>query len=304
MGGGTSGAGSWFSYLQMALGFATEFTSKAMNTAMQSGWGRPVYFGVNAGLLFWVAGDLSSRKKQVKTNIAKLEELKGKVKGTAGDGGLTAGNLPGSDDYNKDNLDTKMNIKGLAKAEETKSCLSLANGSSFGSSSCKTAVKLSPINFKGGLNIPALQSVATSAVAMANDLAAGNWEGAEVAMGDINSKAALIRNIAEEVQKKANDQLKAQGKPTIDFKGEIAKQTAALDAEVNRAMGGSGNSLATAPQASIAPETSKEEVASSTTTVPAVPAMDIPGMDLNGIGGGIEEAMFLILLMLNHLMIL
>ncbi len=289
MGGGSSGVGSWFSYLQMALGFATEYTNKAMVTAMQSGWGRPVYFGVNAGLLFWVAADLSSRKNIVKDNIRKLNELKAKVKSTETEDGMGAG-LPGADEYNDPNAGPKTNIKALPTVATPKSCFSMSNNSaSFGNSSCKNAVKLSPIDFKGGINIPDLQNVASSAIKAANDMSAGNWEGAEVSLNDINAKAARIRDIAEEVQKKYNDNMKAQGKPTIDFKGEIAKQTAALDAEVAKAMGLNSNQLANAQPATVTPtEEVKEESKSETAAV--APVMDVPAMDLSGIGGGVETS--------------
>ena len=287
---GTSGTGGLFSILSSVLTIAVSATGKVMLAVMGPAVSRSIFFFANAGLLYWVAADLTGRKKDVKDNIKKLEELKAKVKGTETDSGMDP-TLAGGGDYNTEDPNAKMNIKSLPTVASEKSCFSAGkSGVSFGSSACKNAIKLSPLDFKGGLNIPALQSVATSAVGMANDLAAGNWAGAEVAMGDINSKAAQIRDIADQVQKKVNDQLVAQGKKAIDFKGDIAKQTAAIEAEVNRAMGSSGSSLAAAPQATISPEAAKEETTKTTSVVAPVAPMDVPGMDLNGIGGGIEEA--------------
>ncbi len=285
--GASSAAGGIFSILQMALTLATKAITKVMGKVMSTGVGRAIYFGANAALVYWVAADLSVRKKDVKENVKKLESLQAKIKSTETTEGSAA--MAGTGDYNSsEKTDTEMNIKELAKGDNNKSCFSMANNTaSFGSSACKNAVKISPINFKGGLNIPALQSVSGLAVSAANDLAAGNWAGAEVALADIGSKAGQIRDIAEEVQKKYNDNLKAQGKPTIDFKGEIAKQTAALEAEMNNAMGSSGSSLASAPQATISEDSKSEEVAStkSGAAAPAMPMDMAPAMDLTGIGG-------------------
>ena len=290
-GGGTSAFGSWFSYVQMALPLMSQTIAEMMDSMIASDITRSIFFGANAAILLWVAADLSAKKKVAKENIDKLKVLLSKVKNTKTDTGLDT-DLPGADEYNDPNAGPKTNIKALPQVAEVKSCLSIGkNSSSFGSSSCKSAVKLSPINFKGGINIPDFQNVASSAVKAANDLAAGNWEGAEVAMGDINSKAAQIREINEQLQKRYNDQMKAEGKPTIDFKGEIAKQVAAIDAEVAKAMGMSGNSLvATAPQSTTSSEeSSKEEVATSKIVAPVVPMMDAPAMDLNGIGMGTAD---------------
>ena len=284
--GGTSGAGQWFNYLTMALGFMPKITSKLMTTAMKTGTSRAIYFGANAVPLFWVAADLTGRKSVAKENIKKLEDLLTKVKGESTSNGTEAG-LPGADEYNDPNAGPKTNIKALPTAATPKSCLSMSNNTaSFGNSSCKNAIKLSPIDFKGGINIPVLQDVASSAIKAANDMSAGNWEGAEVSLNDINANAARIREIAEEVQNKYNEQLKAKGKPTIDFKGEIAKQVAAMDAEVSRAMGLNSNQLANTPPTTVAPtEEVKEESKSETAAV--APVMDVPAMDLGNLGGGL-----------------
>lgn len=289
-GGGTSAFGSWFSYIQMALPLMSSTISGMMDSMISSDITRSIFFGANAAILYWVADDLSAKKKIAKDNIAKLEELKKKVKGTESEG-VAAG--PGNyADGDNQNLNGVMNIKELPQVAEVKSCFSMDKGiAAFGSSSCKTAVKLSPINFKGGLNIPTLQSVSNSAVTAANSLTAGNWEGAEVAFGEINSKAAQIRDINEQLQKKYNDQMKAEGKPTIDFKGEIAKQVAAIDSEVAKAMGIPASSLADAPQATISKDDApKEEVASSPSAPVIAPVAEIPSMNLSGIGGGMEQA--------------
>lgn len=289
-GGGTSAFGSWFSYIQMALPLMSSTISGMMDSMISSDITRSIFFGANAAILYWVAGDLSAKKKIAKDNIAKLEELKKKVKGTQAEG-----IAPGPGNYadgDNQNLSGVMNIKELPQVAEVKSCFSINKGTaSFGSSSCKTAVKLSPINFKGGLNIPVLQSVSGSSINAANALTAGNWEGAEVAFADISSKAAQIREINDQLQKKYNDQMKAEGKPTIDFKGEVAKQVAAIDSEIAKAMGMPASSLAAAPQATIGKdEAAKEEVASSASTPVVAPVADIPSMDLSGIGGGMEQA--------------
>ena len=290
MSGGTSGAGQWFSYLTMALSFMPQITSKLMTTAMKTGTSRAIYFGANAVPLFWVAADLTGRKSVAKENIKKLEDLLTKVKGESTSNGTEAG-LPGADEYNDPIAGPKTNIKALPTVATPKSCFSMNNNTaSFGNSSCKNAVKLSPINFKGEIKIPELQNVALSAIKAANHMSAGNWEDAEVSLNDINANAARIRDIAEEVQKKYNDNMKAQGKPTIDFKGEIAKQTAALDAEVAKAMGLNSNQLAAAQPATINPTEEAKEESTKSETAAVAPVMGAPVMDLSGIGGGMESA--------------
>lgn len=280
MGGGTSGAGSWFGYLQMGLSLFTGIYSKLTSAAMSYGSSRAIFMGANSALLFWVAADLSGRKKDVNENVKKLEDLKVKLAKSDTKDGLATGETPDTD-YKKDI--PKMNIKALATVAESKSCFSMKGSPSFGSGACSSAVKLNPITYPGGINLPLFQNVAASTVAAANDLSAGNWEGAEVSLADINSKAAQIRKLADEVEKKVNDKLKAEGKPTIDFKAEIAKKVAAIQQDLDNAVAGAGSSLAPAPQSTLGKDVEeKKEDGAASSSAAAASEVPMPSIDLGG----------------------
>jgi hypothetical protein len=284
-GGGTSGAGQLFTYLQLAMGFATDIIADAMSSVFSTGVGRGIFYGANSVLVFWVAADLSTRKKVVEDNIAQLKKVVADVKKTETvDGMLT--DLPGADEA-PDASEVQGNIKALAQGVIPKSCLSIQpSGSSFGESSCATAVRVSTIKFPPGMN-PLIGNIAGNMVSATNDLTNGDFDSADIKLEGIAAQASRMRDLMASTQKDINARLKKEGKPAIEFDKKINEQVASLQNSIGSAMGASPSDIAAAANSGSAQVSSTPTpVASAPVTTAVAPVA--PEMDM-GLGGVTTE---------------
>jgi hypothetical protein len=288
-GGASSGAGKLFTYLQLAMTLASSYITTAMNSVMSSGVGRAIFFGANSVLVFWVAADLGSRQSIVQENISKLKKVVANVKSTETTDGLVVTTPTDYESQDVKNTQVQGNIKLLAQGVAPKSCLSIqTSGSSFGESSCATAIKVPEIKFPQGIN-PLIANVAGNLVSATNDLTNGDMDSADIKLAGIAAQAARMKDLLATTQKDYNERLKAENKPAINFDDSINKQVSSLQNSVGSAMGASPASIAALPAAGSAQvSATPAPVASAPITTAAAPAA--PEMDM-GIGGVTTEEM-------------
>lgn len=112
--------------------------------------------------------------------------------------------------------------KLLPEFDGNKNCISQTEkGTVVGSDCSKTVSFKSPAVGIGleGLD-PIVQEATTATVDMGNAMAAGDSAAANVGATKLASLAARIEKVKEDLMKKVNEDLKARGKPQIDFEKE------------------------------------------------------------------------------------
>ena len=249
--GATSAAGTLFSILQMALTLGVGTISGMMSSMFNNGFSRAAFFGVNSGLVFWVAGDLSNRRKVVNDNIDQLEKLKGDFDKMKTDGGLAENGEGGDSTRENFNYEPpKSAIKTLPKVAAPNNCFNMGSNNatpSLSAENCNKPLKLKPVKFPANFNIPALQQVASQMTTAVNDLATGNWERAEVSFAGVGAQAARMKDILKQAEAQYNEKLKAEGKAPVDLQKDVNKQVAALEKEIGGFLGANAAELAAVP---------------------------------------------------------
>jgi hypothetical protein len=254
--------------------------------------GRVAWFGVSAILATKVTMDMGSKAGVAKENISKLERVLGDFDqttqstttstiagdatsstGTQGSGvdGLSAGS----------NQSNAMVVSGIPDVQRPVECLgSASTGLDFSTSACKQPLNLATTQFDPSIAVPSLQATANLATQLGNALGSGNISGAEMAAGQLASKASAMRALVKDLEKQANKQLAAEGKNPIDVDGSVKQQMDSLVASVQGSLpnGGSGfgntslsgAKLATIKENSPAPSNALDVMKSSSAPVNAV----------------------------------
>lgn len=279
---------------------AGEIADKAISMLNDS-LGRAAFFGAMTVLVGLILGELSKAEKESKGRIADLEKVKAQFDDA--DNSLAEGATDGSE--SGDGSDG-----GRAKAESSKktyalkalpqgtalakNCLSTTNGQpSFSEAGCKNPTKLTRPKFDASMNIPALVAAGNSTADFAQALADGDTAKADIEAGNLAGMAGRLGSIRDELVKKTNDKLKADGKKGLDFNAEVKRQMDELGAALNKQEAGSGNynlaDLQGGEAAVSAVETPAENVV-STVGAPTSVALPEAGLDLSKLGeGGITE---------------
>lgn len=267
-----------------------------MNTAPS----RIGFFAAATALVMLIDGDLKKEEDAIKKRIADLEKVKNSFEGAdnnliAGDSASTSGAGAGALSGNDPNDPTKRNyeVSGLAAgAAPKKSCYTNNSGSmDYSETGCSNPIRLQKPTFPGGVDIPTLSNAANVATDMANNIASGNIAGADVDAGKLQAMGARIEAVRDNVLKKYNDQLKKEGKKPVDINGEINRQVAALNAEMNKRNAGSGNfsmaDIGNAGSAATSDTAGAEDIKApeiATVAAPSAADLNVP-VDLSNIEG-------------------
>lgn len=286
----------------LMIGIGTQVADKAISL-LSTAYGRIAFFAASTIIVVIIDNDLKKEEEASKKKIADLEKVKGQFEladNSLGEDGETAGAggggpvKPGV----KDPRNQTYAIKPLPLgADLEKHCYgSSGSNPDYSPAGCKNPIKLIRPRFDASMNIPSLVSGANTAADMADAVASGDFNRADVEAGRLISQAGRIDAINKDLMKKLNDQLKKDGKKPIDINGELNRQITELNKGLNQNSPGSGNySLAdvtgdSAGVSETAADTSGQEIttASSGATV-ATPAAEPLDLSKIGEGGIVEE---------------
>lgn len=269
--------------------------------------GRIAFFGATTALVFIIDAGLAKEQKQIEKNIADLEKVKATLPGSdnaIAEGTATSGaeagaaggaGVGGVNDPTKRQYALKQLPQGV---ELAKNCFSQSStgAADYSTSACKNPVKLTRPKFDANFQIPALKAGANTSMDLAQALADGDLARADIEAGNLNAQAGRLEKIKDDLLKKANERLKAEGKKPIDINGELQRQVTDLNKALNQASPGSGNySLADLDGGEAAvSETPSGDTASGVTTASTTASVALPapgeGIDISDIGGeGLTE---------------
>lgn len=217
---------------------------------LNSAYGRIAFFAAATALVMLIDGDLKKEEEAIKKRIADLEKVKSTfesadnnlAEGASTTGtGSTSGSLAGNNPNNPSNR--TYDVNALAQGTQLKKMCMTNNGGSpdYSEAGCSNPLRIQKPVFPGGVDIPTLQNAANVSTDMANAMASGDIAAAEIEAGKLTAMAARIEAVKDNALKKLNDQLKKDGKKPIDVDGELNRQVAALNAELNKRNAGSGN---------------------------------------------------------------
>lgn len=285
-------AGKTVAELQATAAAAETASVPLLNSAPS----RIAFFAAATAIVMFIDGDLKKEEKDIKGRIADLKKVKSTFEaadnnleeGASTSGtGATAGS--GSGDEN-DPSKKKYEVNGLAKGiEMKKSCFttSSSGATDYSEAGCNSPLRLQKPNFPGGVDLPTLQSAALVSTDMANAISSGDIASADLEAGKLAAMGAKIESVKDSVLKKYNDQMKKEGKKPVDVNGEIKRQVAALNAQLNKQNPGSGNysaaDIGDAGAAATSETAAADDVAASAITTAAAPAAEpvAEGIDLS-----------------------
>lgn len=212
---------------------------------------RAIAFGVAAVLATAITFMLNSEAKKIQENIKKLKELLAKfTKDTETDSGLTGGGVSssgtagsrGENDGKNSGMNSDSKIKPLNSGNlVSRNCWrNTSQGMEFSESACKNAFRVPKPKLDANLNLPTLQSVTESGADMAQAVADGNMDRADVLAGKLAANAARMKEVKDNLLKQLNDKLKAKGKKPLDMDKEISKRISQLEAGVNKNLASKG----------------------------------------------------------------
>jgi hypothetical protein len=275
--------------------------ANASVSMLNSSLGRFSFFGAAAALVMMIDGDLKKEEDRAKRNIADLEKIKAQFQDT--DVELAEGSSKGGSKVAASANLNQNALKNLPKANEVgKKCFSQSNNTmNYSEEGCKNSYKLTKPKFDYKLDIPTLVAAANESYELGQAISDGDLSKAEISAGNLASMAGRMDAIYKGIEKKANDELKKQGKKPVDINGEINRQVAALNDALNKEKPGSGNlSLAnidgsTVGEASVSESKSPEgagEIRSSNVAAASEASVPVPNAsetDLSNIEAGLVE---------------
>jgi len=210
--------------------------------------GRMAFFGFTTLLTGLIEKDLKEQESEIKSRIETIEKLKkqfDQADNSIAEGASTptpgTAAMPGSATADPSKT---YGLAALPKGSEAvaQNCLSQGTDGkvSYSIEACTNPVKIPRTMFTPNFQIPTLQSGATTTADLAQALASGNGAKADVEAAKLAAMAGNLEKVKDDLIKKVNDQLKAEGKAPIDVSGELNRQVASM----SNALGG-GNSSGT-----------------------------------------------------------
>lgn len=280
---------------------AGEIADKAV-AMLNEAFGRASFFGAMTVLVGLILKELTKAEKESKSRIADLEKVRDQFDDA--DNSLAEGATDGSEAGEGSNggrgkVDPSKKVYALKALPQgtvlAKNCLSSSNGQpSFSEAGCKNPTKLTRPKFDVAMNLPALVAAGNSTADFTQALADGDTAKAEIEAGTLAGMAGRLTAIKDELVKKTNDKLKADGKKGLDFNAEVKRQMDELGAALNKQEAGSGNYNLAELQGGEAAVSEIEKPAENVINTASAPtAVEIPageGLDLSAIGqGGVTE---------------
>ena len=278
--GGLMGAGlsvammAFLPKLMALLNVGTSVTNFAV-TGLNSAIGRIAMFAAATLLVKMISDKLTEEEKAIEERIATLEKVRdqfekstnalaeGASEEVLNDGAIKADTTLAKNDIKKDYDLTK-----LAKDEAlSKRCFSsTTKGLDYTNAGCRSPIKLSRPKIDSKFNIPTLDAGTKASIDMAQALANGENDRAEIEAGKLASLAGRLDSIRDDLMKKVNAKLIKEGKKPIDPNAELKRQVGAFEAELKKQK---INPLAVFPQSGSAQ--TEEKVSSKETATPKGP---------------------------------
>ena len=248
--GGLMGAGLAVAtpYILKLAGFVkvgTFATDKAV-AILNSSLGRIAFFAAATALVGVITGELSKEATRSKKIIADLEKVKATFEGADNnlqEGTSTSGAAGELANTGNGSQQNAYAVNPLPPGTELpKHCFSTAgNQADFSEKACAAPVKITRPVIQGNFDIPTLREASNSASDMAQAIADGDSAAADVQAQKLAALSGRIDAVKKDMLKKVDDILKSQGKKPIDIDGELKRQIAALNTELNKKNPGSGN---------------------------------------------------------------
>jgi hypothetical protein len=215
-------------------------------TILNSSLGRIAFFAAATALVGVVNGELSKEATRSKKIISDLEKVKAtfeKADNNIQEGSSTSGAAGELADTGNGSQQNAYAINSLPPGTELpKHCFSTAgNQADYSEKACAAPVKITRPVIQGNFDIPTLREASNSASDMAQAIADGDSAGADVQAQKLAALSGRIDAVKKDMLKKVDDILKSQGKKPIDIDGELKRQIAALNTELNKKNPGSGN---------------------------------------------------------------
>lgn len=288
-----------------------DMTMTALNTSL----GRVAVFAAATALVMVVDGELAKEEGDTKKRIADLEKVKGQFyqDSAAATNKLAEGSSNsdmGADEMKDEKQDYK--LKTLASvSSEKKKCFSVANNATqYGEDSCSNPMQLTRSRFDPKFTVPTLVAAANASTDLGQAIANGDMASADVEAAKLASMAGRIEKVKDNMMKKLNDDLKAQGKKPISIEDTLSTQLSAFNKALNEKKPGSGNytmedlgfgsgaskagsAEVSSPNLASTNETKQDINAVSgngATEVPATSAASASSLDINSFEDGVAGA--------------
>lgn len=219
-----------------------DMTMTALNTSL----GRVAVFAAATALVMVVDGELAKEESDTKKRIADLEKVKDQFyMESASETKLAEGSS--NSDMDKDakakNEKNEYELKTLANGPTgKKNCFSTTkNATLYGEDSCSNPMKLTRPNLDPKFSVPTLVAASNTSTDLGQAIANGDMASADVEAGKLASMAGRIEAMKDNMMKKLNADLKAQGKKPISIEDTLSTQLSAFNKALNEKKPGSGN---------------------------------------------------------------
>jgi len=214
--------------LMMILGLFSDVITTSVPLLFGTPTMRTVTFGALGVLQGPVVGFLHAREGIVDENIKKLQCVIDNFKVSTGSLEQTLEEDGGGDGPKK----REHRLKELTKVERGgDACEKSSNPKA-----CRETLKdLHPPKFDFG-DLGILNDGMKSAAGMSNAMRRGDFAGASLHASTLHNMSGRLRKIGQKLQKKINETLKAQGKPTMDYDKETKQRVSMLQGEMRKAL--------------------------------------------------------------------
>ncbi len=275
--GGLMGAGInvFMPYLLELMGLVsigTAVTDSAVSM-LNSSTTRIAFFAAASLLVGVILNELSNQADRSRQIIRDLEKVKGSFE--APDNGIQEGtSTSGAADLANSGNGGPQNTYAIPPlppgTELPKHCFSTAgNVAEYSQNACASPVKITRPVFHGNFDMPTLTSATNSAADMGQAIANGDTGRAKVEAKNLSALSGRLDAMKKEMINKVDGILKGQGKKPIDIDGELKRQIAAINTEMNKKNPGSGNLAFEDLNAPMPTLNDKSLVASVATAIPS-----------------------------------
>lgn len=275
---GGSGAVSQYGGMAVAIGMMVPSVGAVVSNLYSMPIPRSISFGVSSALAITITSGLARRQKVAEENIEKMEKVVAQFKNETAPTTEIVENLPGSDE-NDPTKDKEYDYKKLAQGTVPKTCVSNgAGGMEYSESSCSKVYKIPKANINFDMVMPNLHSANNLAHDMAQAVASGDLDKADLAASGLAALASRLKDDKAIVLGKLNDQLKASGKSPLNFDKSVADQISSMQSSLNNTAGSQMASLNALEKAQVSGTTAPTNSAATTITTakaPEAPAMDM-----------------------------
>lgn len=192
---------------------ALSIKSPIVNSALNNGVSRSILLGAIAASSLLARRELNNSKESINSNISQLEQVNAQFEDGTGHG-ISAGSLNSS-------AARKTEIKKLPEVSKPRKCI--GEKFEYSTASCSKKLKINKVTVNFSNEVPGLQAAVNTATDYAQAIVDGDFARADVLRGNLESSAARINKMKEDLQKRLNTKLVSEGKKPIDLNLESKK---------------------------------------------------------------------------------